>query len=68
MTRVLTGTYRIIDFSREHVRLTGPYALRLQRRSGHRGRVGSGHLKLIHRSLAQTTQMLIVNEHGMKPT
>ena len=38
-TRVFAGTFRLLGFSREHARLTGPYARRLQRRSGHRGSV-----------------------------
>ena len=49
-TRVFAGTFRLLGFSREHARLTGSYATRLLRRSGHRGSVGSGHLELIQRS------------------
>ena len=49
-TRVFAGTFRLLGFSREHARLTGQYARRLQRRSGHRGSVDSGHLELIQRS------------------
>ena len=48
--RVFAGTFRLLGFSREHARLTGPYARRLARRSGHRGGVGSWHLELIKRS------------------
>ena len=58
-THVLAGTFRLLGFSHEHVRLTGP--------SEWSSRLGipEAHSTL---SLAQTTQMLVVNDLGTNPT